>query len=546
MDSQVSGLRQRLKANRFASTMVILATLSLGIVIGTVVSGAVKGNQQNASADATPLKVPSPVQMSNQFSTIARQLEPSVVNINTETSVKNPHRRMMPPGGGDDNPGAGGGGGDDQENPFQDFFNRFFGGQPGQPGQGGQGGGQEFGGTPDMRERSLGSGVIVDPRGYIITNNHVVEKADRIRVNLMGDPETVTYNATVIGTDQETDLAVIKIDAKKPLPAARLGNSDSMNVGDWVLAIGSPFGLNETVTAGIVSAIGRNIVPGRQFESFIQTDAAINPGNSGGPLVNMAGEIIGINTAIYTSGGGYQGVGFAMPSNTVVTVYNQLISPDHKVMRGSIGVSFNAVPNPAVARVYGVNSGVTIANVTPNAPADKAGLKTGDTIVSVNGKPVKNGDELVAYISALKPGTTAKVGYIRNGKEQNAEVTIADRAKLFAGRVGGEEEPGEEAKPQESKFGITVRGITQDLANRYNLPNTKGVIVQDVKPDGFGDTAGLSRGDIILEINKQPVNSESDFQRIQTQTKSGQDVVFLVRPRGSRDNTTVFMGGTLP
>ena len=245
-------------------------------------------------------------------------------------------------------------------------------------GGGGQGGGGQFGGgSPDMRERSLGSGVIVDPRGYIVTNNHVVDKADRIRVNLMGDPETVTYPATVVGVDPETDLAVIKIDAKKPLPAARLGNSDAMNVGDWVLAIGSPFGLNETVTAGIVSAIGRNIVPGRQFESFIQTDAAINPGNSGGPLVNMNGEIIGINTAIYTSGGGYQGVGFAMPSNTVVNVYNQLISPEHKVMRGSIGVQFNAVANPAVARVYGVNSGVTIASVTPNGPAEKAGLKTG-------------------------------------------------------------------------------------------------------------------------------------------------------------------------
>ena len=293
-----------------------------------------------------------------------------------------------------------------------------------------------------MRERSLGSGVIVDPRGYIVTNNHVVDKADRIRVNLMGDPETVTYPATVVGVDAETDLAVIKIDAKKPLPAARLGNSDAMNVGDWVLAIGSPFGLNETVTAGIVSAIGRNIVPGRQFESFIQTDAAINPGNSGGPLVNMNGEIIGINTAIYTSGGGYQGVGFAMPSNTVVNVYNQLISPDHKVMRGSIGVQFNAVPNPAVARVYGVNSGVTIASITANGPAEKAGLKTGDTIVSVNGKPIKNGDELVADISALKPGTTAKLGYVRNGKESTAEVTIADRAKLFAARLGGEQAAG--------------------------------------------------------------------------------------------------------
>jgi serine protease Do len=304
--------------------------------------------------------------------------------------------------------------------------------------------------------------------------------------------------------------------------------------------------LNDTVTAGIVSAIGRNIVPGRQFESFIQTDAAINPGNSGGPLVNMNGEIIGINTAIYTSGGGYQGVGFAMPSNTVVNVYNQLISPDHKVMRGSIGVQFNAVPNPAVARVYGVNSGVTIASITANGPAEKAGLKTGDTIVSVNGKPIKNGDELVAYISALKPGTTAKLGYVRNGKESTAEVTIADRAKLFAARLGGEQQQGDEGQPQESKFGLSVKGITQDMANRYSLPNTKGVIVQDVKPDGFGDTAGLSRGDVILEINKQPVNTEDDYHRIETEMKSGQDVVFLVRPRGSRDNSTVFMGGTLP
>jgi len=541
MDSQVSGFRQRFKANRFASTLVILATLSLGILIGTVVSGAVKGNQQNSSADATPLKVPSPVQMSSQFSSIARELEPSVVNINTESTIKNPHRRMMPGNPDDQGPGAGGGG--DEDNPFQDFFNRFFGGQPGGGGGGGNG---QFGG-PDMRERSLGSGVIVDSKGYILTNNHVVEKADRIRVNLMGDPETVTYNATVIGTDPETDLAVIKIDAKKPLPAAKLGNSDSMNVGDWVLAIGSPFGLNETVTAGIISAIGRNIVPNRQFESFIQTDAAINPGNSGGPLVNMNGEIIGINTAIYTSGGGYQGVGFAMPSNTVVNVYNQLIGPEHKVLRGSIGVQFNAVPNPAVARVYGVTSGVTIADVTPGGPAEKAGLKTGDTIVSVNGHGVKNGDELVADISALKPGSTAKIGYLRSGKESTTEVTIVDRSKLFANRLGnGGEEGNEEGQPQESKFGITVRGITQDMANRFNFPNTKGVMVQDVKPDGFGETAGLSRGDVILEINKQPVSNEADFHRIESQMKSGQDVVFLVRPRGSRDNTTVFMGGTLP
>src|SRR5215469_12145962 len=534
MDRQPMGLRERIKANRFAWTVVILATLSLGILIGTVVSAGVKGKEKAVSStDATPLQVPSPQQLSSQFSQIARQLEPSVVNINTESTIKNPHSRgRRTPGNPDDDNG--------DDNSMQDFFDRFFGGQGGQGGQGFPPDGQ------DLRERSLGSGVIVDSKGYIITNAHVVEKADRIRVKLMNDPATVTYDATVVGTDRETDLAVIKIDAKKTLPAAKMGNSDSMTVGDWVLAIGSPFGLEESVTAGIVSARGRSIVPQRQFQSFIQTDAAINPGNSGGPLVNMNGEVIGINTAIYTSGGGYQGVGFAMPSNTVVQVYNQLIGPDHKVSRGSIGVQFNAVPNPAVARVYGVNSGVTIASITPNGPAEKAGLKTGDTIVSVNGKPVKNGDELVADISALKPGANAKIGYIRNGKEQTAEVTIADRSKLFASRLSGEEQQGEEGQPQESKFGVTVRGITQDMMNRYQLPNTKGVIVQDVKPDGFGDTAGLSRGDVILEINKQAVNNEDDYRRIEAQMKSGQDVVFLVRPRGSRDNSTVFMGGTLP
>ncbi len=542
MDSYETGLRQRMKSNRFASTLVILATLSLGILIGTVVSAGVKGKEKASTGDISPLTVPSPQQLSSVFSQISRQLEPAVVNIRTESTIKSPHRgsRRTPgtPNGPDDN------GGGDQDNPFQDFFDRFFGGQGGGQMPGGPGGN----GGQDLRERSLGSGVIVDAKGIIVTNAHVVENADRIRVKLMNDPETVTYDATVIGTDKETDLAVIKIDTKgKTLPFAKMGNSDSMQVGDWVLAIGSPFGLEETVTAGIVSARGRNIVPQRQFQSFIQTDAAINPGNSGGPLVNMNGEVIGINTAIYTSGGGYQGVGFAMPSNTVVSVYNQLVGPEHKVSRGSIGVQFNAVPNPAVARVYGVSSGVTIADITSGGPAEKAGLKVGDTITTVNGKEVKSGDELVSEISALKPGTSAKIGYVRNGKAETANVTIADRSKLFATRLGDDESGEEQPQPQESKFGVTVRNLTPDMADRLQLPNNKGVLVQEVKPDGFGDTVGLSRGDVILEINKQPVNSEDDFRRIEGQLKSGGDVVFLVRPRGSGpQGGTVFMGGSLP
>jgi len=522
MDPLSSGFWARLKANRLAYTLTILITLALGILIGTVISKGVKG-QEKKSSDATPLTIPSPQKLSNEFAQISKQLEPTVVNINTESTIKNPHRRRG--GGNPEQP--------DEQNPFDDFFDKFFGGQPG---------------NGPIREHSLGSGVIVDAKGYIVTNRHVVEKADRIRVKLMDDPPGVLHDAKVIGSDQETDLAVIKIESEKPLPTAKLGNSDSMEVGDWVLAVGSPFGLSETVTAGIVSAKGRNIVPNRQFQSFIQTDAAINPGNSGGPLVNMAGEVIGINTAILTDTNAYAGVGFAMPSNTVVNVYNQLIAPEHRVARGSIGIMFNAQENPAISRVYGAGSGgVTVSDVTAGSPAERAGIKVGDTIVSVDGKPVKNGDDLVSDIASRKPGTKVTLGFVRNGKKQEASVTVADRAKLFAARLGEDEENGEEETPKESKLGLTVGAVTSEMADRLEIPAGKGVIVKDIKPSSFADDVGLTRGDVILEINKQPVNSEDDFNRISSSLKSGQDVVFLVRQRGAgRQDGTIFLAGTLP
>ena len=531
MDLRESAFWVRLKANRWAYTFTILATLTVGILIGTVVSSGVKGKEGQKSSDATPLTIPAPQQLSNAFSQISKQLEPSVVNINTESTIKNPRRRRSIRPDPDQDPGDGG-----DDTPFQDFFDKFFGGQ------GGQGG-------PDpgtIRQRSLGSGVIVDSKGYIVTNRHVVEKADRIRVKLQDEnPASPGHDAKLIGMDQETDLAVIKIDVDHALPAARLGNSDGMEVGDWVLAIGSPFGLQETVTAGIVSAKGRNIVPNRQFQSFIQTDAAINPGNSGGPLVNMAGEVVGINTAILTETSSYAGVGFAMPSNTVTQVYNQLIGPEHRVSRGSIGIEFSAQPNPAIARIYG--SGVTVSNVVSGSPADQAGLKIGDTITSVDGRDVRSGDELVADIAARKPGSKAKLVFVRNGKKQDATVTIADRSKLFASRLGEEDENQSEETPKASKFGITVRNITPDLADRLSIAAGKGVVVQDVKQGSFAEDLGLNRGDVILEVNKQPVNSPDDFSKIESSLKSGQDVVFLVRPRGSRaQDGTIFLAGTLP
>jgi len=532
MNPRVSALMEKAKSRQVSSTLLVVVTLAVGILIGSVISIGVKGKEAQKSGDtATPLSVP-PLQQQqpSAFAQIAKQIEPTVVNINTESQIKPRKRRNLPPG----HPGGGQGGQGDQDNPFQDFFDRFFGGD-----QGGE--------APEgSRERSLGSGVIADPKGFIITNQHVVEKADRIRVQLKGDPPGVLHDAKVVGSDKETDLAVIKIDVSQPLPAAKFGNSEGMQVGDWVLAVGSPFGLEETVTAGIVSAKGRNIVPQRQFQSFIQTDAAINPGNSGGPLVNMSGEVIGINTAIFTQSQGYQGVGFALPSNTVVKVYDQLTSADHKVVRGSIGVLFNAEPNPALARVYGVQGGVIVAEVTPGGPAEKAGLKVGDAITAVDGKTVQNGDELVADISSQRPGSQHVLTYFRNGKEAKATVTIADRAKLFAARTGEEEGGGEEEQPQETKMGLNVRSISPDIADRLGIPAGKGVIVQDVRAGSFAEDVGLSRGDVILEVNKQPVNNEDDFKKVQSQLKSGQDVVFLVRQGRGRNAGTIFLAGTLP
>jgi serine protease Do len=521
MDSRAIWVR--LKARRWVYSFSIVATLVVGILIGSIVSFGVKGKEGQKGSDATPLSVPAPQQLSNAFSQIAKQLGPSVVNINTESTVKTPHRRR---GQVPDEDGEGG-------NSMDDFFNRFFGGQGG--------------GDGAIRERSLGSGVIVDAKGYIVTNRHVVEKADRIRVRLQDDPPGVQHDAKVIGEDSETDLAVIKIDMERSVPSAKLGNSDGMEVGDWVLAIGSPFGQVGTVTAGIVSAKGRDIVPGKQFQTFIQTDAAINPGNSGGPLVNMNGEVIGINTAILSETNAYAGVGFSLPSNTVVQVYNQLIGPDHRVARGSIGIMFDSVENPAIARVYGAGTGVTVSSVVAGSPADQAGLKVGDTITTVDGHKVTKGSELVSEIASRKPGAKVSISFLRNGKTQETTVTVADRAKLFAARLGEDRGTGDESTPKQSKFGVTVRKLTPEMAERLDMPAGKGVIVQEVKPGSFAEDINMGRGDVILEINKQAVNNEDDFARVESSVKSGQDVVFLVRPRGSTaSDGTIFMAGTLP
>jgi serine protease Do len=542
----MKSLLERLRLGRLASVFTILGTLSAGILIGSVVVHGVHGSESQVnSSDATPLKVPDPVNLSTTFTSIAKAVGPAVVNINTETlPQEDTHARKRfhgtnptPPDGDDDqndqdqNQGQGG---PDQN--FQDFFNRFF---------GGQGGGGDQG---DQVREALGSGFIVDPRGYILTNNHVVEKADRIYVKLSTDTDGSNGRpAKVVGVDKDTDLAVIKIESDGPLPTVKMGNSDGAFVGDWVIAIGSPFTLSQTVTAGIVSAKNRTIEPGAagQFQHFIQTDAAINPGNSGGPLVNMAGQVIGVNTAIYTQSNGYQGIGFAMPSNTVIQVYNDLIGPDHKVVRGSIGVQFQENLNPAVGRVYGFKAGVLINAVTPHGPADQAGLKAGDIIVSVDGRPIKDGDALVNDIASRKPGSSVHLGYLRAGQQSAATLTIADRAKLYAGQAsnqGGQSGPESAPNAAEGKLGITVEAVPQPLASK----GIRGVLVTQVKPGSFADEISLAPGVVITELNKEPVTGLDQFQSVVSGLKSGQDVVFRVLDSRNPSAGGTYLGGTLP
>jgi serine protease Do len=540
----MKSLFERLRTRRLASAFVVLATVSAAIVAGSFVAHGVRGQEkQNASADATPLHVVNSAVAPNEFVKIAKEVGPAVVNINTETLPKqstnrrrNPHGQMPPPGGGDDEQN-----GEQPQGPddFQNFFNRFFGGQmPDQDGGGDDG---------QVRE-SLGSGFIVDSKGYIITNNHVIEKADKIYVKLSTDPDTQDLGrpARVIGTDKATDLAVIKIDANSALPTVKLGNSDSTQVGDWVEAIGSPFALSQTVTAGIISAKNRTIEPGAsgQFQHFIQTDAAINPGNSGGPLLNMSGEVIGVNTAIFTQSAGYQGIGFAMPSNTVVSVYNDLISPSHKVTRGSIGIQFRPNLSGAVNRVYGFKNGVLVQEVQPGGPAERAGLKPGDIITTIDGRAIKDGDDLVNEIASRKPGSSIRLGFLRDGKPTDATVTVGDRDKVFAelNNPQSNAAPNQEGDAGEAKLGIVVRETSPATSGKIHV---SGMIIQSVRAGSFADLQGLEPGLVIIRINKQPTSTKEQYDAVVGKLKTGDDVVFeIMDPRRPGDGIN-YIGGTL-
>jgi len=531
----------RLRNHRLSATFALLAALTVGILVGSIFTRSVSGKEVDSS-DARPLVIPKALDLSNDFSKIAKQVGPAVVNIHVESTPKQTIARRGSRGLQQ--------GPLNQQSP-EDLFRRFFGGQGN-----GQGDDDDDGSPAGSTREALGSGFIVDARGYIVTNNHVVEKADKIYVKLSTDPENENDKgrpAHVVGADPETDIAVIKIDAPEPLPTVKLGNSEGAQVGDWVIAIGSPFGLSKTVSAGIVSAKNRSIdEPGNgkasQFQKFIQTDAAINPGNSGGPLVDMAGEVIGMNTAIYTQSAGSEGIGFAMPSNTIINVYNMLISPEHKVTRGSIGISYQNAESSAVSRVYGfANGGVHVSTVTPDGPAAKGGIKPGDVIVSLDGKPIKDGDELVANISARRVGSTVAIGIQRDGSKQTLTVGIADRAKLYAdvGANDGNPAAPDESDAGQSKLGIKVDAAPSELASKLGIQG--GVIVTSVRPGSFAEDIRLEKGAVIVAINRKPVHNTSDYKNIVNSLKSGQDVAFEVHFTGAGSAAgTSYVGGTLP
>lgn len=500
---------------------LIVATLTIGVVIGTIVSGGVKAGEQKSAA----LVIPDPVSLSNAFSQIAASLDPAVVNINTESTIEVSNRGP----GNNNNP----------LNPF-DFFDFF--GNPNAPDN-----------NRSFRSRSLGSGFIVDKAGYILTNHHVVDKATKIMVRLDDKSE---YEGKLIGSDSETDLAVVKIDVGHDLPVAKLGNSDAVRVGDWVLAIGSPFSLDHTVTAGIISAKGRENIGGgsNQFQSFLQTDAAINPGNSGGPLVNLAGEVIGINTAIISENRQYAGLGFALPSNTAVKVYNQLVE-NGKVTRGSIGITYNGEQDPALLRAMGLqpDAGIVVQDVVPGGPAERAGVHAGDVIMEIDGKKIPTGSVLLDVVANTSVGKTVQVKINRDGKNEMIPIVIGDRQEVIGDQASNASpDDNDQGGATQTRLGIRVQPVTADMVRQLGLSSQNGVIITAVDEDSLAEQAGLARGMIITRIiagsQRIEIRGVNDFRRAESLLKSGTDVAFMIMRRDPRTNeySSGFLAVTIP
>ena len=369
----------------------------------------------------------------------------------------------------------------------------------------------------------MGSGVIVSPDGYIITNNHVVDGASELTVTL---PDKREFKAKIVGADPKTDLAVIKIDASN-LPHVRWGDSSKLQVGEYVLAVGNPFGLNSTVTLGIVSALGRGHMGITQYEDFIQTDAAINPGNSGGALINTAGELVGINTAIISQTGGYQGVGFAVPASMAKPVFESIVKTG-KVVRGHLGVAIQDLTQD-LAKSFGLKQakGALVSSVAEDSPAQRAGLKQGDVIVAYQGKPVEDAAALQREVTHTPVNTKATLKIIRDGREQEVTVTIGEQAETV--KVAGADFSTENALA-----GVEVQSLDLQAARELGLHGkVQGIVVVNVEPDSLADRAGLAQGDIIKEINRQPIKSVRDYEKIVSNLKKDESVLLLINRSGA-------------
>jgi serine protease Do len=473
-------------------------------IFGTVLLCGISAVNALASAPAVL------EQMDNAFVQVAEKVTPAVVNI---SSTKKEEQ---------------GPGGPDLEQFFKNFppFRDFHGDESFKkfkksPGQGG-----------GFRHQGMGSGVIVSADGVILTNSHVVKDADEIKVNLS---DKRSYDAKVIGADPESDIAVIKIDAKG-LPTAQLGDSSKLRVGEIVMAIGNPFGLNRTVTSGIISATGRTNVGIIDYEDFLQTDAAINPGNSGGPLVNIRGEVIGINTAIASRSGGYQGIGFAIPSNSAKLIMDDLIK-DGKVRRGLLGVNIQDL-NESLAKSFGRNSsdGALVSQVIDGSPAEKAGIKAGDIIVKFNSEPVQGAAQLKNMVGKEKPGTSVKLTVFRDKKTFDVTVNISERSPktLASGKSSPESQTSNE-------LGIDIEPVPPVMAEKMGLKEGEGLRVKDISEDGAGSRMGIKSGDVILEVDGVPVSESSSFNKALAEAKKNQ----VIRLKVQRNNQKIFLAAPL-